>query len=89
MERQKILSLLDEANNSEFLIRKWNIVNDNSKTSYDAANQITYNTEVLKSSLWDYKDAYILVTGNISATAAPEAQVAFKNNAQYTKCITK
>ena len=89
MEHQKILSLLDEASNSKFVARKWNIVNDNSKTSYDVANEITYNTEVLKSSLWDYKGAYILVRSYISVAAAPEAQVAFKNNAQFTKCITK
>ena len=51
MEHQKILNLLNEANDSEFVARKWNIVNDNSKTSYDAENEITYNTEVLKSKL--------------------------------------
>ena len=33
-------------------------------TNYDAANGITCNTEVLKSSLCDYNDAYILVTGD-------------------------
>ena len=53
MERQKILDLLNEANNSKFVTRKWSIVNDNPKTNYDAANEITYNTEVLKSSLCD------------------------------------
>ena len=31
MEHQKILNLLNEANNSKFLTRKWTIVNDNSK----------------------------------------------------------
>ena len=48
MEHQKILKLLNEANDSKFVIRKWNIVNDNSKANYDSANEITYNTEVLK-----------------------------------------
>ena len=28
MEHQKILNLLNEANDSKFVIRKWNIVND-------------------------------------------------------------
>ena len=41
MEQQKILNLLNEANNSKFVTRKWNIVND------DAANEIAYNTEIL------------------------------------------
>ena len=30
MEHQKILNLLNEANDSKFLTRKWNIVNHNS-----------------------------------------------------------
>ena len=28
MEDQKILKLMNEVNNSKFMIRKWNIVND-------------------------------------------------------------
>ena len=66
MEHQNILSFLNEANDSKFVTRKWNIVNDNSKTSYDAANEIIYNTEVLKSSLCDYNDAYISIRGYIT-----------------------
>ena len=49
MEHQKILNLLNEANDSKFVTTKWNIVNDNLNTNYDAANEIIYNTEVLKS----------------------------------------
>ena len=30
---------------------------DATKTNYDAANEITYNTEVLKYNLCDYNDA--------------------------------
>ena len=33
MEHQKILNLLNEANDSKFLAGKWNIVNDNSKAN--------------------------------------------------------
>ena len=33
--------------------------------NYDAGNKITYNTELLKSNLCDYNDAYILATGDI------------------------
>ena len=43
MEQQKILNLLNKANNSKFLIRKWNIINDNSKLNYDATSEITSN----------------------------------------------
>ena len=42
MEHQKILYLLNEANDSNFVTRKWNIVNDNSKANYNAANEITH-----------------------------------------------
>ena len=34
MERQEILNLLNEPNDSKFVTRKCNIVNDNSKVSY-------------------------------------------------------
>ena len=89
MDQQKILNLLNETNDSKFVTRKWNIVNDNPKSNYDATKQIAYNTEILKFNLCDYKDAYILVRGDITDVAAPVIQVAFKNCAPFTKCITK
>ena len=38
MEHQKILNLLDEANDSKFIARKLNIVNDNSRDNYNTGN---------------------------------------------------
>ena len=38
MEHQKILNLLNEARDSKFVTRKWNIVNDQSNGDYDAGN---------------------------------------------------
>ena len=78
MEHQKILNLLNNANDSKFVTRKWNIVNDNSKANYNAGNEIIYNTEVLKSNLCNCNDAYILVKGDITVTTTP-----------FTKYITK
>ena len=46
---------------------------------YNAANEIIYNTDVLKSSLCNNNDAYILVRGDITITGHKETQVAFKN----------
>ena len=89
MEHQKVLNLLNDANDSEFVTRKWNIVNDSSNSNYAAANKITYNTEIEKSNLCEYNDAYILVTGDVTVVATPATQVAFKNCAPFTKCITK
>ena len=66
MEHQIILNLLNEANYSKFEIKKWNIVSDNSKVNYDRANIIVYNAEVLKRYLFDYNNAYILVSGDIT-----------------------
>ena len=51
MEHEKMLNLLNEASDSKFVTRKWNIVNANSKKNYEAADEIAYKTEVLKSSL--------------------------------------
>ena len=56
----------NEASDSKFVTRKWNIVNDQSNAKYDVGNEVIYNTEVLKSDLCDYSDAYILVKDNIS-----------------------
>ena len=70
------------------MTKKWKIVNDNSKANYNAPNEVAYNTKVLKPSVCDYKDAYILVRGDMTVTAAPEIQVLFKNYAPFTKCIT-
>ena len=89
MEHQKILNLLNEASDSKFVTRKWNIVSDQSNANYDVGNGTVYNTEVSKSNLCDYNYAYILVKGDITVTAAPAKQVSFKNSAPFNKCITK
>ena len=49
MEQQKILNLLNEPRNSNFMTRKCNIVNGQSNANYDAGNKIIYNRETLKS----------------------------------------
>ena len=70
---------------------KWNIVHDLPNAHYGVGNQIVYNTEVLKSDLCDYNDAYILVRRDIIIIIIGHeaTQVAFKNCASYTKCTTK
>ena len=49
MGQQKILNLLNEANDSKFVTRKWNIVIGNSNSNYDATIGITYNMVILLS----------------------------------------
>ena len=53
-------------------------------------NGVIYNTEVVKSNICDYNDAYILVKGDITIAARnPVTNVAFKNCESFIKCITK
>ena len=67
MEYQKIANLLNDASNklSKFRTRHWVEINDDIRGAYSANKQITLKTAMLKPSLCDYSDAYILVKGNI------------------------
>ena len=95
METQKIANLLGDADNEslKFATRKWYLINDQNNKDYAEGNEdsttIKFETKVIKSNLWDYSDAYILVTENITATGGDaNTRVAFKNCAPFTKCIT-
>ena len=70
MEEQKILHVLISSKNnfSKSATRKWYGIDSESKGSYSHSNQITFLTKPIESSLCDYSDAYILVTGNIVVT---------------------
>ena len=46
-------------------------------------------TESIKSSLCDYSDAFILVTGDITVTANDNTDVAFKNCEPFSRCKTE
>ena len=99
MEYQKIANLIDDdASNqpSKFRTRNWVEINDESRGVYSVNSQIKFKTTMLKSSLCDYSDAYILVKGTISVnnTAAAGAaanntnkKVIFKNCAPFSNCI--
>ena len=95
MEIEKIAKLLGHADNesSKLAARKWYVTNDQNNTDYGEGNgdsaTVKFETKVIKSSLCDYSDPYILVTGNITATGGDaNTRVAFKNCASFTKCIT-
>ena len=89
-------NLLDSASNkqSKFRTRNWVEINDDIRGAYSPNKQIGFKTAMLRSSLCDYRDAYILVKGNISVnnTAAADnatKKVMFKNSAPFTNCISK
>ena len=100
MEYQKIANLIDDTPNqpSKFRTRNWVEINDESRGAYNVNSQIKFKTTMLKSSLCDYSDAYILVKGTITVnnTAAQGApanntnkKVIFKNCAPFTNCISE
>ena len=81
--------MLNEASDSKFVTKQCSIVDGQSNANYDVGNEVIFNTEVLKSNICDYNDAYMLVRGDIIVTAAPATRVSFKNCPPFTKCITK
>ena len=72
MEYQKIANLIDDTPNqpSKFRTKNWIEVSDESRGAYNVNSQIKFKTTMLKSSLCDYSDAYILVKGTIAITGA-------------------
>ena len=100
MEYQKVANLIDDVSNqpSKFRTKNWFEINDESRGTYKVNSQIKFKTTMLKSSLYDYSDAYILVNGAITVnnTAAADAdagntnkKVIFKNCAPFTNCISE
>ena len=102
MEYQKIANLLNGVSNqpSKFRTKNWVEINDKSRGVYTTGSDIKFKTTMLRSSLCDYADAYILVKGTITITGAGDDAAArradernkgviFKNCAPFTKCISK
>ena len=103
MEYQKIANLIDDNTlnqPSKFRSRNWIEINDESRGTYNVNSQIKFKTTMLKSSLCDYSDAYILIKGKITITgagadaAARQADerdkvIIFKNCAPFTNCISE
>ena len=93
--------MIDDASDqpSKFRTNNWVEINDESRGTYNVNSQIKFKTTMLKCSLCDYSNAYILVKGKITITgagddaAARQADerdkvVAFKN-ATFTNCISE
>ena len=105
MEYQKIVDLLDNevalsASNkpSKFRTRNQVEINNDIRGAYSPSKQIRFKTAMLRSSVCDYSDAYLLVKGNIAVNNTAGAGAAanninkkltFKNCAPFTNCISK
>ena len=50
----------------KFKTKNWVEINDESRGTYNTNNQIRFKTSTLRTSLYDYSDAYILVKGTIT-----------------------
>ena len=89
-----LLNLLNGNDNesSKFATRKWYVINDQNNTEYGERNEndssIKFETKVIKSSVCDYSDAHILVTGDMKVTAIDaDTNVSFKNCAPFTRFV--
>ena len=92
METKKIVNLLNGSDNenSKFATKKWYVIDSESKGNYSHENPIKFLTSSLESSLCDYSDAYVLVTGNIAIVGADDnTKVAFKNFVPFRKYRAK
>ena len=78
MEFQKILNLLDTTSDNKdlpkFITKKWIEVYDQSEKNYDVKKEIRIKTSMLRSDLWDFSDAYIVVKGEIIVTNPDDAK---------------
>ena len=99
MEYDKINNLLgsERENVSKFVTREYVRVNSLSNT-YNENKSIRFKTPMLRSDLCNYADAYILVNGTITVTAAEGAKnirdkknrkLILKNNVPFVSCITR
>ena len=98
MKYQKIINFLDNTPHqlSKFRTKNWVEINDDAHGRYNTNCQIKIKTSRLKSSLYDYSDAYILLRGTISfqntGTAANpnnRKNIIIKNCVLFTDCVSE
>ena len=83
--------MLNDSSNegSKFATKRWYVIgSQTTKGKYKQGDTIKFEREIIKSSLCDYSDAFILVTGNIAVTANNDTGVAFNNCAPFSTCKT-
>ena len=83
MEHQKLIKLLDDTTNQPSTCRTWNWVEINYESwgKYDNSN-IKFKTSMIRSNLYDYSDAYILVKGILTVPNTAASGTAVNNTNQ-------
>ena len=78
MKYQKIINLFHNTSNQspKFRTKNWNEVNDNLNGTYSVNSSLKFETFIIRSSLCNHNDAYIIAKGtmtvpNIGTTAVP------------------
>ena len=68
IEYQKVINLLDNTPNlpNKFRTKYWVETSNDASRTYNTNSQIKFKISILKSTLWDYSDAYILLKVTIS-----------------------
>ena len=97
MEYQNIINLLGNTPNqpTKFRAKTWDEINEEERGTYNTNSRIKFKTSMFRSSLCNYSDAYILVSGTITVAALVTGrgkngiQVVFKNCAPFTNCISE
>ena len=73
---------MHQLNHLNLILGNWVEINDESPGKYKKGNQITFKTSMLRSSLCDYSDEYILVSGTTTITEAGTDNVAKQTNGE-------
>ena len=78
-----------------FITKKWIEIHDQSGGTYNTNKQIRFKRSMLRSDLWDFSDAYIVVKRIVTASADERdrdemnRKVILKTNAPFISCISK
>ena len=97
IEYQKVINILGNRPNQPSKFRTKSSVekNDDFCRTYNTNSQIKFKTSVLRLSLWDWSDEYILVSWTVAVVALAAGtrnsniQAVFKNCSPFTNCISK
>ena len=84
--------MLNDLSNEEtkFATKKGYVIDSQTtKGKYKQGTPIKFETAIIKSSLCDHSDAFILVTGNITVPSNNNTDVPFKSCAPFSTCTTR